>query len=42
MQAVRESAWKAQEKARADLDAVLTPEQQALVGGGWGPRAQRR
>ena len=43
MFAAREAGWQAQEKARADLDAVLTPEQQALAGGGWGPhRFQRR
>ena len=43
MLALRESGWKAQEKARADLAGVLTPEQQALIaGGGWGPRGMHR
>ncbi|MEJ8836907.1 Spy/CpxP family protein refolding chaperone [Ramlibacter sp. AN1133] len=41
MFAARESAWQAQEKARTDLFAALTPEQQALAGGGWGPRGWR-
>ncbi|HET8745824.1 MAG TPA: hypothetical protein VFM98_09465 [Ramlibacter sp.] len=32
-----QSGHEAQDKALADLDAVLTPEQQSRVVGGWGP-----
>jgi Spy/CpxP family protein refolding chaperone len=42
MAALRQSGWEAQGKARADLFAVLTPEQQALAGGGWGHRGGPR
>lgn len=35
---LRQSNWQAQAKAMQDLQAVLTPEQQARVGHGWGPR----
>jgi hypothetical protein len=38
----RQSAWEAQEKARTELFAALTPEQQALAGGGWVPRGWHR
>lgn len=42
MFALRQSAWETQNKALKDLLAVLTPEQQAVVGGGWGPRGLPR
>lgn len=38
MAALRQSGWDVQRKARADLFAALTPEQLALVQGGWGHR----
>ena len=39
---LRQSGWQAQQKALQDLQAVLTPEQVAAMGGGWGPRGQPR
>lgn len=39
---LRQSSWQAQSKAMQDLYAVLTPEQQALVSGGWGGGPRRR
>jgi protein CpxP len=38
MWALRQSGQEAQAKAMKELQAVLSPEQQALVSGGWGPR----
>lgn len=35
MFAQREAGWQAQDKARKELLAVLTPEQQAFVNGSW-------
>jgi Spy/CpxP family protein refolding chaperone len=42
MLALRQSSREAQAKASKDLYAVLTPEQQALMNGGWGPRGLPR
>lgn len=42
MLALRQSSWEAQAKASKDLSAVLTPEQQAFMNGGWGPRGLPR
>lgn len=42
MSGLRQSGWQSQNKALKDLYAVLTPEQKAAVGGGWGPRGPRR
>ncbi len=42
MFALQQSGWQAQNKALKDLNAVLTPEQQAFAGGGWGPRGMPR
>lgn len=42
MFAQRQSNWEAQRKAMQDLYAVLTPEQQSLVTGGWGGGRGRR
>jgi hypothetical protein len=33
-----QSAHESRARALTELNAVLTPEQQALAGGGWGPR----
>lgn len=41
MFALRQSNWEAQRKAMQDLYAVLTPEQQSLVTGGWGGGRRR-
>ena len=38
---LQQSGWQAQNKALKDLYAVLTPEQQAAMGG-WGPRGLPR
>lgn len=42
MLALRQSGWAAQDKAFKDLWSVLTPEQQALAGPGWGRGGPRR
>jgi len=42
MFALQQSGWEAQNKALKDLNAVLTTEQQAFAGGGWGPRGMPR
>jgi Spy/CpxP family protein refolding chaperone len=42
MYSLRQSSWEAQSKALKDLSAALTPEQQAVLNGGWGPRGQPR
>jgi periplasmic protein CpxP/Spy len=41
MFAQRQANWEAQHKAMQDLYAVLTPEQQSLVTGGWGGGRRR-
>jgi Spy/CpxP family protein refolding chaperone len=42
MAALRQSGWEAQAKASKELYAALTPEQQAFMNGGWGPRGLPR
>jgi Spy/CpxP family protein refolding chaperone len=42
MFAQRQANWETQRKAMQDLYAVLTPEQQSLVTGGWGGGPRRR
>lgn len=42
MSALHQSHWEARRKAMQDLYAVLTPEQQSLVTGGWGGGPRRR
>lgn len=42
MSTLHQSHWEAQRKAMQDLYAVLTPEQQSLVTGGWGGGPRRR